>query len=151
MKSSSLGFKKLEVGVFGLVFSVKSLTNICWHVLQLIKFFTWKSKWPRHVNITIWVMIFGALNYSLTIQRKLPSHYLLPSIFALCLADDERSQHLFFWLLLFKGMLVEVVFNVQSSIGFYWFVQGQCVFGFWLLALSESSLKVEASLSNFMV
>lgn len=69
----------------------------------------WKSKSPRQVNILTWIMNFGTLNCSSTLQRKLPSHYLSPYIFEgncqshylspyicpLCLADHEDSQHLF--------------------------------------------------------
>lgn len=42
----------------------------------------WKSKSPRRVNITVWIMLSRSLNISSVLQRKLPSHYLFPSAFA---------------------------------------------------------------------
>lgn len=56
----------------------------------------WKSKSPWRVNITIWIMLFGLLNCSLVLQRKLPSHCLSPNMCAFCKADWEDLQHLFF-------------------------------------------------------
>ena len=41
-------------------------------------------------------MVFGSLNSSETLQRKLPNQCLSPSICSSCLAENESSQHLFF-------------------------------------------------------
>lgn len=49
----------------------------------------WKTKCPRRINIIIWVMIFGSLNCSQTLQRKPPNHYLLPSI---CPVYEEQRR-----------------------------------------------------------
>lgn len=56
----------------------------------------WKTKGPCRVNITIWSMIFGALNCSEILQAKLPKHTLSPLICHLCLSAVETQQHLFF-------------------------------------------------------
>lgn len=56
----------------------------------------WKTKSPRRVNILLWVTVFGQLNYSSILQRKLPSHSLSPSICPMCEAAKEDLQHLFF-------------------------------------------------------
>lgn len=56
----------------------------------------WKLSCPTRVNIIIWVMIFRALNCSKSLQSKLPSHSLLPSICHMCLEDNEDCQHLCF-------------------------------------------------------
>ena len=55
----------------------------------------WKSKSPRRVNISVWIMIFGNLNCALVMQMKLPSHCLSPHICPLCMAEKDL-QHLFF-------------------------------------------------------
>lgn len=56
----------------------------------------WKTKSPKRVNITSWIMLFGLLNCSSVLQKKLPSHSLSPSMFPLCKANEEELQHLFF-------------------------------------------------------
>lgn len=56
----------------------------------------WKTNSPKRVNILIWAMIFGLLNCSSTLQRKLPAHYLSPTICPLCMEANEDLQHLFF-------------------------------------------------------
>lgn len=60
----------------------------------------WHTSCPRKINIIISVMIFGSLNCSQTLQRKLPTHSLSPSICPLfcplCMQNSEDNQHLFF-------------------------------------------------------
>lgn len=52
----------------------------------------WKSKSPSRVNILLWIMVYGTLNCSTILQRKLP-----PSVCHLCLAGNEDLQHIFFY------------------------------------------------------
>lgn len=52
-----------------------------------------KSKSPRRVNITVWIMIFGLFCGSV-MQRNLPAHILSPSACPLCLLASADLQHL---------------------------------------------------------
>ena len=78
---------------------------------------------PRRVSILVWIMLFGLLNCSLVMQRKLPNSCLLPSIFPLCLLNEEDLHHLFFscpysakcWGSLFSLFEVSWVFNRTFS------------------------------------
>lgn len=80
-------------------FSVKSLVTHLSLASPLDKHLEkalWRSKCPRRANITVWTMLFGYLNCSSVMQRKLPSCCLSPYICTLCMADKEDLQHLFF-------------------------------------------------------
>lgn len=55
-----------------------------------------KTKSPRRVKITIWIMIFGHLNCSEILQRKIPSQCLSPTVCHFCLVASETRQHIFF-------------------------------------------------------
>ena len=77
------------------------------------------TKSPRRVNITIWIMIFGALNCSEVLQRKLQTHSLSPTICHFCLSASKTQQHIFFecsyafncWQKLFKTFGISWVFG----------------------------------------
>lgn len=56
----------------------------------------WKTKSPKRVNITSWIMLFGQLNCSSVLQKKLPLDTLSPSICPRCKPNEEELQHLFF-------------------------------------------------------
>lgn len=47
--------------------------NIYWAI--------WKSKSPKRANVLIWVMLFGSLNCSVTLQSKLRGHVIPPPFF----------------------------------------------------------------------
>lgn len=58
-----------------------------------------KSSSPRRVNILIWIMLFGLLNYSSIMQRKILSSCLLPSVcpqFALFVLRKVRTYCIYF-------------------------------------------------------
>lgn len=80
-------------------FTVKSITNFlspsCFIDALLLKVLQ-KFKSLRRVNILVWIMVFGYLNCSAIMQRKLPSHCLSPSVCHLWLVEQEDLPHLFF-------------------------------------------------------
>lgn len=83
----------------------------------------WKSNSPKRVNILIWVMVFRTLNCSSVLQRKLPSHYLSPSICPLCPVASE-DLHLFSDYC-FYGLLEETILYFSRPVVFWRFIQGQ--------------------------
>lgn len=79
-------------------FTIKSLVN---HLstaspidITILSF--WKSKSPKRVNISVWIMLHGSLNCASILQKKLPSHCLSPHMCPLYLNHQENLQHLFF-------------------------------------------------------
>lgn len=73
-------------------FTVKSLSQFLTALHSLEKNIyqaTWKSKSPKRVNVRIWVMLFGSLNCSVTLQSKLQGPAISPSICPLCKASGE--------------------------------------------------------------
>lgn len=54
----------------------------------------WKSKSHKESTYSIWILFFGSLNCSDTLQHNLRDQYLSPSICPLCLANGEDLQHL---------------------------------------------------------
>ena len=55
-----------------------------------------KSKRPRRVNITIYALLFGSLNFNSVMPKKLPTHYISLHIGPFCLRSHEDLQHIFF-------------------------------------------------------
>lgn len=87
-------------------FSVKSLVNhLSFSSLldKQVERALWKSKSPRRVNITVWIMIFGLLNCGSVMQKKLPAHMLSPLACPLCLLAFEDLQHLIVFMLVNVG------------------------------------------------
>ena len=67
------------------IFSVKSLAkhlSLPYPINHELEKSLWHTKSPRRVNITVWLTIFGSLNFAAVVQKKLPSHSLSP-MFAL--------------------------------------------------------------------
>lgn len=64
-------------------FTVRSLSRHMASSPSIEKFLfqaLWKSKSPKRINILIWIMIFGNLNTTNILQRKMANHALMPSI-----------------------------------------------------------------------
>ena len=81
----------------------------------------WKTKSPRRVNITIWIVLNELLSCALVMQSKLPSHILSPRVCSLCLQDSEDLVHLFFTVLLQENVGLTYLDPLTSIGSLIWF------------------------------
>lgn len=122
-------------GVFSVKFLVKHLSSAS-PIDKHLEKSLWKTKSLQRVNILVWAMLFGSLNCSSVLQRKLPSQCLSPHICPLRSKASEDLLHLFFIAALLEiagsGCLVYLI-----SHGFLETFKGIMCYRFWLVQHSR--------------
>ena len=81
------------------LFSVKSLDKKLAYPSFLPKVVytaLWKSNSPKRVNVLMWIMLKSILHTSDSLDKKMSSSTVLPSICPLCFEAAESMNHQFF-------------------------------------------------------